>query len=138
MSHAHAGEDQPWVMPGWMDPYLTTLDLGGYRVEDWMNHQTHPASRLMRPDRVAVVRAQVELLTALYRRGELGATRRATEAEARITAALRLTPGHLGADRWVAAHRARDDGPAVIFYSGASLALAHVGRLLRGPQGGTP
>lgn len=133
MSHAHTGEDQPWVMPGWMDPYLTTLDLGGYRVEDWMNHQTHPASRLMRPDRVAVVRAQVELLTALYGLGELGATRRAAEAEARIAAALRLTTSHLtGTYEQIAAHCARGDGPAVIFYSGASLALAHVGRLLRG------
>lgn len=102
---------------------ITDRNLADLRQEfaDYRDHQLHAAARgwsccSAHPlaDQVPALLAEVERLRAV------------------IAAAHEVVPSRLGAGRQIGAHIARGDSADIVFYSGASLALAKVGRALRG------
>ena len=140
MSHAQApGARQPWVMPGWMEPYRGLIGPRSRPLEDHMNHPDgwlDAELRVLRGDTEdhdenVRVRAQVNLLIALYERGELGALRSANAMHDAIERALAIRSNAMDADRQIEAHVNRGDNAATIFYAGASLALTRVRETLR-------
>lgn len=122
-----------WTMPGWMEPYRHLIkDLGSRTLEEHMNSEIDGGFPL-RAITTAGVQGQVTMLGRLHDRGYLAAVpMRASEMAAALDRVRAVVPSRLGADRQIEAHADRGDNAAVIFYAGASWALAHVSQAIRG------
>jgi hypothetical protein len=66
-------EREPWVMPGWMEPYRELIgNTGGNPIEELMNDRTTNArSNMIRSALIVSVESQVALLYRLRQGGHL-------------------------------------------------------------------